>query len=161
MRDTACFPGRTPGASSLPRFVVFGCLILLLAGCGNNVAPDDAMVTAFDAFNDEIRTVVTDPDRAERAVKLVQQLEVKFDELEDHIAEREAAFVALNADYNATADEFSKLLDKIDQQRRDNKAALVDIYRELYTTLTPDERDQLDKSSSKAVRAGIAALKAI
>lgn len=140
----------------------FVLVVALLTGCGGNkTPPDDAMSQGFDAFNDEIRTVVTDPARADRAIELVTELERQVEVLEDRIAARELAFRKINADYDATEADFREFLDGIDRQVRENKATMDKIYRELYRTLNAAEREELEGSQSAAIKSAITAINAI
>lgn len=134
----------------------------LLAACGGdkNMTPADEMGAAFDDFSAEIREVVTDEARADQVVAIIEQLEVDLRLMQNRINARQGDFRKLNANYDATMEDFQRFSDRVERETRENRDKAATSYRELYRLLTPEERDALVKTRSKAVTAAIANLDA-
>ncbi len=133
-----------------------------LTGCGGNknMTPADEMGAAFDDFNAEIREVVTEPERADQVVALVDKLEKELRLMQNQINAREADFRKLNANYDTSEQQFKDFAERVERETRENKETASTTYRALYKLLTPEERDALVKSRSKAVTAAVRNLEA-
>lgn len=144
------------------RLLAVAIVCASLAACGGkkNMTPADEMGAAFDDFNAEVREVVTEPERADQVVALMEQLEQQLRLMQNRINAREADFRKLNANYDATEEDFKKFSERVARESRENKEKASTTYRKLYRLLTPEERDALVKTRSKAVTAAVRNLEA-
>jgi len=101
---------------------------------------------------------VTDPDRADKVVDLVDQLEKSFEDTRKNVQARKAKTRALNANYDATRDDFAALYDEAKQDMVSNRATMTRIHRQMVDAMTVDEWSQVQKAESKALQASVAAL---
>lgn len=100
----------------------------------------------------EIREIVEDPQRQENVVALVDELQVQYSTLRQTAATRRKAIQTLNADYDATREQFAELLDRHNAEMESSHKAYLKSYRALVEATTAEEWSALAKSSTKAMR---------
>jgi Sec7-like guanine-nucleotide exchange factor len=81
--------------------VVLAATALGAAGCASkNESPFDIEKQAFDDVRAEIQSIVSDPERAEKAIDLATALEQSIDDTKKDVEARRAKIRELNADYD-------------------------------------------------------------
>ncbi len=82
-------------------------IVFLLSSCANRgMAPEDVQQQAFDDFRTEIHEVIGDPERAEKAIELTQQLADDVLHFSEKYAKRRTEVRKLNFDYDTPRAEF-------------------------------------------------------
>lgn len=130
------------------------CLIIMsLAGCAKDKTSDaDKEKQAFDDLRAEVRLVVSDADRQSQAIKLVDELQVDLSEFRDDLNQRRARFQELNANYDTTREELEAFLSSVDAHLVANRSKVADSHLALFSALTPEERAELNKVHTKAMK---------
>jgi Glu-tRNA(Gln) amidotransferase subunit E-like FAD-binding protein len=127
-------------------------LALLLGACSN--APPTVEEVEGQAFNDlreEIRLVIDEPDRQATVLGIVDELMVDFVELRRLAEARRMELHELNANYDATREQFTNLLARFAEQRSRSHQQFVETRRSLRSATTPDEWAELQKTNSKSM----------
>ena len=120
----------------------------ILGGCSS--APKDSPVEiqsqSFDALRDTANDVITDPGRTSEVTELITQLEDVILQTQDDRSRHRAKIKALNANYDATEEEFTALLDSIGIEQDASREAAVDIRRKLALVVPADDWPDLVKA---------------
>ena len=109
----------------------------------------------------EISSVITDPDRAAEVLGIVDELETSFLAVRTNVQERRAKLRALNADYDATKEDFMALYDEARADMKSNGRTITAIHRRLVDSMTADEWDKVNKTQSKALNAALKSYRSI
>jgi len=129
---------------------------LLVAACSHE--PKDALKPA-EGVLDELRAAVArevkDPDRAKQALALVDEMEQLTITANGDYKDHEARLRALNANYDATPEEFRALFRDFNARRDKREAQTLDIHRRVKALLTPQEWQELAKLREEALRKAI------
>jgi len=129
-------------------------LLILLTGCSHQPKTSD-LVPAKRAF-DELRTAVLreikDPDRAARGVSLVDQLEQLMVEANDDQKAHVESILSLNANYDATEEDFRAILREFNAKRIDRQERIIDINQQAKDLTTEAEWKAIAKVQEKIVR---------
>lgn len=138
-------------------------LMVPVVGCAgkDDVSAVDNEKQAFEDLRNEIRQVIDDPAREAEAISLVDSLVTDLASLRTSVAERMQQVRRLNANYDATRDEFEALLNAASQQIQENRRRSGASHLAFLATVTPDEREEIEKVHSRAMNAAIKSLKAI
>jgi hypothetical protein len=137
--------------------LVMAAALALSACAGSDQSPEDDARQGFEDIKASINTVVGDPERAAAATALVDEQMQNFEEIARVVESRQAAYRKLAADYNTPRSELETALAAVRQSVRDNQRKVADTHRELVSTLTAEEWDELNKQTSKALQKAIAA----
>lgn len=134
-----------------------------ITGCTSKtkISPGEAKAQAFDLLNEEIRSVITDPARANDAADQIAKLEKTFRQVIEDRSQLRKDFVALSADYDAPKEAFVTLANQIEQDEDVNRQKIAEIRAELVRIITADEWAELAKSKQDAFSAGFKALQAV
>ena len=120
----------------------------ILGGCSS--APKDSPVEiqsqSFDALRDTAKDVISDPDRANEVTELITQLEGVVLQTQNDRSLHRAKIKALNANYDATEEEFTALLATISDEQDASREAAVDIRRKLALVVPADDWPDLVKA---------------
>jgi hypothetical protein len=131
----------------LPFAVVF-----LLSSCANRgMAPEDVQQQAFDDFRAEIHEVISEPERAEKAIELTQRLADDVLHFSEKYAKRRTEVRKLNFDYDTPRAEFEALFATADAEMRENQRRARKTHRELLSIMTGEEWDTLSKARTSAI----------
>ena len=123
-----------------------------ILGCsGSPETAEDIEKQAFDDMRAEVREIIDDPRREESVVALVDRLQEEYSTLRETAATRRKALRTLNADYDATREQFVEFLDKYNAELERSHKAFRDSYRELVEATTADEWSELAKSNTKSM----------
>ena len=137
----------------------FFVVALGIAACaGNKQTLEQEESESFADLRAEVTNVVTDPERRQLALGAVDELEVTMRKLDKSLQERVDQFRQLYANYDTTQAEMEQATDDVLVQMKSNFDAAHVQFRQLSPQLTVDEWDAINKSTSKALNASIAAL---
>ena len=137
--------------------MVMATALALSACAGSDQSPEDDARQGFEDVKASINTVVSDPERAAAATALIDEQMQNFDEIAQVVESRQAAYRKLSSDYNTPRSELEAALASVRQSVRDNRRKVADTHRELVSTLTAEDWDELNKQTSKALQQAIAA----
>jgi len=134
--------------------------LLLLVACSHEPKPS-ALVPAEGAL-DELRAAVArevkDPDRARRAVALVDEMERIVAAANADYKDHEARLRALNANYDATEEDLRALFRGFNARRDARQAQTLELNQRAKALVTAGELQALarlrEAASRKAVEAG-------
>ncbi len=128
-------------------------VVATLAACsGSPTADEDIEKQAFDDLREEVRTVVEDPEREAVVVALVDSMEEQFAVLRDSAATRRQVLQDLNADYDATREQFVEFLGIHNAELRRGQQAFLESHRELVEATTAEEWAALEKTDTKSMK---------
>jgi hypothetical protein len=140
------------------RAISFLALALLLA-CSHEPKPS-TLVTADGAL-DELRAAVVrevkDPQRSRAAVALVDEMEKIVGAAHAGIQDHNAKLKALNANYDATDEDFRAAFRDFNAARNRREDQTLDLNRRAKALLTAGEWNELAKLREEAIRRAVAA----
>jgi len=127
---------------------------VMLVACGGKdaVAPADEEQQAFDDFRDAIKEVIQAPDRQAEALGLVDEFQGEYEELWVAVKVRRTELRRLNADYDATREQFRAFVDKYDADIAAAHARALETRMAFVRSTTAEEWDALKKADTKAMK---------
>ena len=132
---------------------LLGCV--LLGACSMfNREPEDPM----DDLRDQVRLTVTDEERAEAMLAVVDKLEDRLIEMANLVADTLSAERELFRDYDSERQQFEDLLGQAAKERRRLQRSLLDVHLEFKSHLNDDEWDVILPVHTQAVAAKTLAL---
>ena len=139
------------------------CFAFLVSACAgkDDVAPVDVEKQAFEDLREQIRDTIADSAREAEAIRLVTALESDLEALRESVAERKSKARKLNADYDTPRADFEAFLEKQTEEIRANRERVSKTHQTLLATVTPDERDAIEKARTNAMNAAIASIQSI
>jgi len=124
----------------------------LVSACGGNpAAPEDIEKQAFDDMRAEVQGIVDNSEREATLVGLVDQLEADYAELRTRTESRRHRIRELNANYDASMEEFEALLAEVDGQLGQSRRKFTESHRSFVEATTPDEWSAIGKSNTKSM----------
>ena len=86
-----------------------------VAGCSSEtkISPSEAKAQAFELLNEEVRSVVTDPERVNDAADQIAKLEKALRQVVEDRSQHRKDFAVLNADYDTPKTAFVALANQI------------------------------------------------
>jgi len=138
-------------------------VLLVLAGCGGKeaVAPEDVEQEAFNDLRSEVIDVVSDSQRQETILALVDDVQIALAELRKDIVVRRTEVRKLNSDYDATREQFHDFVARYDAEIKQSREKLTASRRTLVKETTVDEWDALKKAETKTMKKMISLLQSI
>jgi len=131
-------------------FVVLG-LILLMNGCAHQpVSKEESRQRVLEEMRIYIRKI-PDPNRVEQLLVLVDALQQDLAELNRTVRKFRSDMRMLNANYDATRDDFDEILDDYNTTRKGKQREILTSYLKMKELTTPDEWKNLAKSEEKAL----------
>jgi uncharacterized coiled-coil DUF342 family protein len=131
-------------------------VLTAVTGCSSkHLTPEQQAQANMEAYAAQIRKVVADPARADQLVALTTQYQQQMRESAAVVRDYRAKLAALNANYEATREDFETLFSQQDAHR---EALLrkVAALREQITALTTDaEWHELEKARQRMLDADI------
>ena len=127
---------------------------LLLAACAGKetVAPADAEQQAFDDLRAAVSEVIEDPAQQARLLNMVDEGHAEFTKLRTAVEVRRTELRTLNADYDATREQFREYVEKYDNQIKVARKLVTQSRLTLVQATTEQEWDALEKASNKAMK---------
>ena len=131
----------------------FGLLtIWIIGGCGGSPETvEDLEKQAFDDMRTEVREIIEDPRREEAVVTLVNRMEAEYANLRGKAEARRKALRDLNADYDATREQFVEYLDRYNAELEQSHKAFRVSHRDFVEATTDEEWSALAKSNTKSM----------
>jgi len=131
-------------------------LALAAVGCSSkHLTPEQQAQAEAEAYQAQIRKVVTDPARADQLVALIGEFQQQIRESAANLKDYRAKVAALDANYEATRADYEDL---ISQQNAHHEALLKKFagLREQMTALTTDaEWEELKKARLRTLEADL------
>jgi hypothetical protein len=148
---------------SLAPWWAISIFLLALSGCAGNDKPSpvDVETAAFEELRSELRSVIKDPARLEQALVIAEDLQLSFSALRNHLLDRRAKVAKMNADYDASREDITLLLNEIQGKMASNQQHISMIHRQLAKVTTSNEWSQLAKNQNAAMNAAIDSIRAI
>lgn len=134
--------------------------IIIGGGCAgkDKPSPVDVKAQAFEDLRTEIQEVVSNPERAEQAIAITQELETAFYALGEHRAERRKKVKAFNSNYDASREDFLELFSQIQMDIKKNQKHFSELHRKLISVTTEEEWAALLKFRNSTIQASINAI---
>ena len=121
-------------------------MVLGLSACAGKDSKEETPDPMTEQFRQEILVVVTDPDRAKKAVKLVDQLGQLSADAERQYEKDLEIFHALNASYDTKETAFQGLFMNMNNQARARQRRVLEVHAKMQKLLTAEEWEQLAES---------------
>jgi len=122
---------------------------ILFIGCGDEQAYEEAIQEVSDDFVSMVRKTVAEPDRAEQVIELFNENNDSYRELYVISQKYGAAFRQLNAEYDATPEQFKELSAEYSEAWRVPRNRIVANLFEMKNYTTEDEWNDLIKKFKK------------
>lgn len=134
------------------RLVALSCVLFLIAACGGT-PPTTAELEnqAFEDLREEVRQTIEDSNRQAAVVAVIDQLHDEFTSLRRLAEERRARIRELNADYDATREQFAAMVNEFNAQREAKHKRFQNVQDSLRSSVTPEEWADLEKTNTKAM----------
>ena len=138
-------------------------IVLAIAGCGGKeaVSPADIEQQAFDDLREKVSKVIEDPERRAVVNAEVDKLQISYTDFRLAVTARRTEVRTLNADYDATREQFHEFVEKYNNQILTDHGVLLKSHQALISATTPEEWDELQKADSKMMKKLISSLQAI
>jgi len=148
-------PIRSP--ARLVAAIAFGLAIVAEAGCSSqhDLTPEQQAQADATAYEAQVRKIVSDPARADQLVALANEFQQLTRESVAQIKGYRAKVAALNANYDATRQDYETVFSEQDASRESfiEKASAI---RERMAALTTDsEWEELKKARLRALDADL------
>lgn len=129
------------------------CIGLLLSACGGKEAVTalEMEQSAFQDLDAEIQTIVTDPARAAEVQVLVEQFQQEFILLRKVIEDQRIESRALNANYDATREEFEAQIAASQENMQAARERVTGAHLAIIAATTAEEWSELHKATTKAM----------
>ena len=138
-----------------PRFALIVLLVVGLSACAGKDRKEDTPDQMTAQFRQEILNTVSDPERAEKAAKLADQLRNLFADAERQYKKDFETFRSLNANYNARESAFQGFFMTMNNQARARQKRVLEVHAKLQKLLTAQEWEQLEEARKKALKADL------
>ena len=134
-----------------------------LVACGGKeaVAPEDVEREAIDDFRQTIEEVIEDPDREAEIMALVDGLYGDFRNLRESVTKRRTELRRLNADYDATREQFGEFIEVIDAEIKAERKSVTQRRIALVEATTEQEWDALKKAETKTMKTMVGVIQSI
>jgi hypothetical protein len=135
----------------------------MLAACGGKdaVAPESVENEAFEDMRAAIEVVVEDPDRQKEVLSLAQEYHKELIRLREAVQVRRTELRRLNADYDATREQFHEFIEKNDAEIREAREWATNSRKAFVQATTQEEWDALTKADSKAMKKMVGVIRGI
>ncbi|HEX4797248.1 MAG TPA: hypothetical protein VH370_25870 [Humisphaera sp.] len=96
---------------------MIAAILSLAVGCKHETPPQQAQ-QEFHDYQERIREVIKDPDRAQQMIELTDDLQRQVNQLRVQLANSRAELAAMDANYNTTRAEFEAVFRQQDADRQ-------------------------------------------
>jgi len=117
-------------------------LIVALAGCGGHHSARDgsaAVERGTKQMNDLIDQSVKDPNKATRVKALAKEIVDEAKQAHDQRRDAHRKLYELNANYNAAPEDFTKILDEINNAHMRSATKILGLRFKIKEQVTPEE----------------------
>jgi hypothetical protein len=127
---------------------------LLLAACSgiNSVTPEEKERQAYEEFRETIKEVIQDPERQVEILSLAEKYQAAFKKLRATVEAQRNELRNLNADYDATREQFQAFIDKYDTEIGAARKEATDNRMAFVRATTAEEWAALKKADAKALK---------
>ena len=127
---------------------------MLLSACGGTepVSREDQQSAAFADLRSAITETVTDEARQADVLAVVDSLEKDVDELRDLLVRRRTELRKLNANYDATREEFLEFANQMESRIQIGRRQALQQHLRLAAAMTADEWAAIEKVQTRAMR---------
>ena len=128
--------------------------VMFLVGCSSSepAGREDQQATAFADLRSAVTETVSDSDRQRDVLAIIDTLEKDVDDLRALLVRRRTELRELNADYDATREEFLELAKQMESRIQHSKQRALEHHRKLAATVTPEEWQSLAKVQTRAMK---------
>lgn len=152
----------TSVSTAFPRLLWLLVPVLCLAACAKSpIGGGNPEQQAFDELRAAVSDTIDDVERGEAVVALVNQLENDLAELRSTIEERKSRVRAINANYDATREEFDAYLAHYAAQLRENRKRVTETHLAFRAAITADEAETIARVHTAAMKTAIASMEAM
>ena len=129
-------------------------LMMLNIACSSSepVSREDHRSAAFADLRSAITEIVTDQGRQADVVAVIDSLEKDVDELWDLLVRRRTELRKLNADYDATREEFLEFANQMESRIQNSRRQALQQHLRLAAAMTADEWAAIEKAQTRAMR---------
>jgi septal ring factor EnvC (AmiA/AmiB activator) len=129
-------------------------LMMLNIACSSSepVSREDQRSAAFADLRSAITEIVTDQGRQADVVAVIDSLEKDVDELWDLLVRRRTELRKLNADYDATREEFLEFANQMESRIQNSRRQALQQHLRLAAAMTADEWAAIEKAQTRAMR---------
>lgn len=127
-------------------------VLLVTALVGPACRSDDATRPDYYAEQQEVEKTVTHSSRAPAALAELRRRDEIFDQAARSKADFRAKLATLNADYNATPEQFSRLMAEYRAARQQTQRDILEASARLKRTVSPQEWKDLVAEESHTIR---------
>ena len=129
--------------------------ICLIVACASRPAPtpEETAHSALGQLRGALLVEIADKGRAQKAAALVDQIQEQDREARNAVVDYRQRLGTLDANYDATEDDFNKLFAEFNQERRMHQHRLVDLWTQMAGLTTDAEWKALDKARVAAAKA--------
>jgi hypothetical protein len=133
-----------------------------VAACsGEPVSREDEQAAAFADLRTAVTETVADEARQREVLAIVDLLENDVDELREILVRRRQALRALNADYDATREDFVEFTRQMEARIQAGRRRALERRQTLVAALTADEWDALGKAETRTMKSVSRSMQAI
>ncbi len=142
-------------------WIVWSCILIVifLAGCSHKPKPSalDSAKGSFDDLRAAVLREIKDPDRAAQCTGLVDQLEKIMIEANADRKTHDARLRSLNANYEATEEDFRVAFRDFNAKRRARQDRILEINQRAKIRTTDDEWKALIKAQDEMIQKALEA----
>jgi hypothetical protein len=142
-------PCRVRDSLSLAALLSFVLALCTLTACHSSKSketPEQVAENGLAKYQEDIRRVVKDPARAKQLVELSSEFQDLVNEAAQSFKNSHARLMLLNANYDATLDEFHALFDQADKERAELFDKGVALRTRMSALTTESEWTELKKA---------------
>lgn len=138
------------------RLLTFAMMLVLgLSACAGKDKKEDTPDQMTEQFRQEILNTVADPERADKAAKLADQLRQLFVDADKQFKKDFDTFSSLNANYDAKETAFQGFFMNVNNQARARQKRVLEIHAKMQKVLTAEEWEKLEDARKKALKADL------
>ena len=128
--------------------------VILLSACGNSepVSREDQQAAAFADLRLAISETVTDDGRRADVLAVIDSLEKDVDELRNLLVRRRTELRKLNANYDATREDFLEFAQQMETRIQNGRRQALEKHLRLAASMTPEEWASIEKAQTRAMR---------
>lgn len=135
--------------------IVFSLVLLSFAvacSSGEPVSREDQQAAAFADLRAAVTETVTDDDRQNEVLTIINSLATDVDELRELLVRRRTELRKLNADYDATREEFLEFANQMESRIQNGRRQALQQHLRLAAAMTADEWAAIEKAQTRAMR---------
>jgi hypothetical protein len=137
-----------------PIIIVSLALLSLNVACssGEPTSRVDEQAAAFADLRSAVRQTVTDDGREKEVLGIIDALEQDVDDLRALLVRRRAELRELNADYDATRENFVEFTSQMEARIQNGRREAIEQHIKLAEAMTDEEWASLSKAQTRAMR---------